>query len=497
MEVNFEGKKLSCLDSRLQEVSGVEQTQEIKLTEGMPDVGQVLCAWGQPILRGKEWRGDSVSVSGGMMVWVLYQAEDGGMQTCIDAWVPFQMKWDLPAGSGEGAIRAQLLTRFVDARSVSPRKILVRCGISAMVTALVRKNQEVSVPQGQEEGVELLKVTYPVRLPQEAGEKTFLMEETLSVPESMPAPQKVLYYRMEAKITDKKVLTGKLVFRGNGLLHVLYAGEDGTPVCWDFEVPFSQYTDLEGEYSSDAQADILLMPTSMELDLEDGAFRFKCGMVAQYLIMDRHLLETVEDAYCPGRELTMNTRILELPVMLENRREMVYGEQTLPVGAASVVDLCFWPDTPKQMRVENGIAMELPGVLQALYYDEEGAMRAGSARWEGSMTLAADDNTSIMAFPGASQVQAAAGSGGIQAKLELPMEVNAWAEQGFNMVTGVELGEKRQLDPGRPSLILRRAGSKGLWDMAKTCGSTMEAIRQANGLQGEPAAGQMLLIPVP
>ena len=58
------------------------------------------------------------------------------------------------------------------------------------------------------------------------------------------------------------------------------------------------------------------------------------------------------------------------------------------------------------------------------------------------------------------------------------------------------LSAKRSKDPNRPSLILRRAGDQCLWDIAKAAGSTMEAIRKANGLSGEPAPEQMLLIPV-
>ena len=498
VEVNFESREFSWLDTVLQEMTTSEQSQEIKLPDGMPDIGQVLCAWGQPIVRGKEWRSDSVSLTGGMMVWVMYLPEDNSGVRCIDAWIPFQMKWDLPAGAPEGSIRLKQMARFVDARSVSPRKIMVRCGMAAAVTAMAEKQIEVYAPSGDTQGVKLLKVTYPIRLPQEIGEKTFLIDETLSLPESTPQPEKIFYYRFEPRITDKKVLTGKLVFRGNGLLHVLYAGKDGRLNSWDFEVPFSQYTDLSNEHSSDAQADIIPNATSLELELEEnGNFRVKCGMVAQYLITDKVLLETIEDAYCPGREIEMQSKILELPVLLENRREMVYAEQALAAGASGIVDTCFLPDFPRSMRMENGVSLSIPGNFQTLYYDEEGALRSASSRWEGNVTLPSDENSSLSATVGATVPQANPGSGGIQLKAEIPIDVTATADQGFPMVTGVKLGQECRLDPGRPSLILRRAGTKRLWDIAKDSGSTVEAIQQANGLQGEPVPGQMLLIPVP
>ena len=71
MEHNFQKRRISCLDTVLQQVQNGEQTLEIKLPEGLPDVGKVLMAWGQPVLRSKEWREDFIQFSGGMMVWVL------------------------------------------------------------------------------------------------------------------------------------------------------------------------------------------------------------------------------------------------------------------------------------------------------------------------------------------------------------------------------------------------------------------------------------------
>jgi len=53
-----------------------------------------------------------------------------------------------------------------------------------------------------------------------------------------------------------------------------------------------------------------------------------------------------------------------------------------------------------------------------------------------------------------------------------------------------------QPDPNRPSLLLQRMGEGDLWSLAKATGSTVDAILDANGLQGEPAPDQMLLIPV-
>ena len=498
MELQFKKSICAYLDTPLREIQNIEQTQEIKLPDGMPDIGRVLAAWGQTLMRGKEWRGDSIVLSGGMMVWVLYAPEDTAEPRCVEGWIPFQMKWDLPDHTPEGKIRVSCLTRFVDARSVSARKLMVRAGAAAMAEAFAPKETEVYAPENVPMGVELLRTNYPVRLPKEAGERAFLMDEDLTLPGSVPQPEKLLYYTLRPEVTDQKVLGNKVVFRGNGNLHILYRSGGGQLHSWDFPLPFSHFSELENSHSTDAQADILLCPTSLELELDDeGHLRLKCGIVGQYLVTDQQMVELTEDAYSPGREIRVQQEMLELPAVLENRRENIFGEQTIPGEADLAADVQFLPEFARVRGGENGVTVEAPGTVQVLYYGEDGILKSATGRWEGRQEIPADENSRVTAIPiTAPEPQLMLGSGSMTAKMELPLQMTTTASQGLPMVTGLELGEEREPDMTRPSLILRRAGDSRLWDIAKSSGSTVEAIRRANHLEAEPAADQMLLIPV-
>ena len=146
MELKFEKKGIKVLNPLLREVQAQEQTQELRLTDGMPDLGRILGTWGQVILRSKEWRGDSITCSGGVMAFVLYAPEDGSEVRTMESWIPFQMKWDLDDGRRDGEIRIQPLLRFLDARSVSPRKMMLRCGVSALAEAFRQDTAMVSIP---------------------------------------------------------------------------------------------------------------------------------------------------------------------------------------------------------------------------------------------------------------------------------------------------------------------------------------------------------------
>ena len=70
MEQEFEKEKLSYLDTQICRIQNSELTQELKLPDGLPDVGRILTCWGQEILRTKEWRLDGIFITGG--VWHGY-----------------------------------------------------------------------------------------------------------------------------------------------------------------------------------------------------------------------------------------------------------------------------------------------------------------------------------------------------------------------------------------------------------------------------------------
>jgi len=498
LDLQFQKEACSCLDAVVNEAQNMEQPQEIRLPDGMPDIGRVLAAWGQPVLRGKEWRDDSVALNGGTLVWVLYAPEDGTQPRCMESWIPFQMSWALPEGTAEGQLRVRMLPRFVDARSISARKLMLRGAAAVMVQAYAPVQKEIWNVREAPEDVQLLRVRHPVRLAKEAGEKPFLLDEDLTLPGSLPEPEKLISYSIRPEITDQKVMGDKVVFRGNGNLRILYRSEEGQLHSWDFPLSFSQYAQLQSSHSADARADVALCPTSLELEMDaEGHLRLKCGLVGQYLVDDLQLLDVIEDAYSPGREVQIEQSTLTLPAVMDSRRENMFAEQTLPADANLAADIRFLPDFPRMYPGEAGVRMEQPGVFQSLYYDENGTLQGASARWEGSRDWQEDPESQITAVPlpgGEPQISLSEGS--MTLKSELPLGITSSIRQEIPMVTGISMGDLREPDPMRPSLVLHRAGEGRLWDIARENGSTVEAIRKANGLQEEPTPGQMLLIPV-
>lgn len=494
MQLQFSKSAIRCLGTALQDVRAAETTQELRLPEGMPDIGRVLTTWGQVQLRSKEWQGSSVLITGGVMTWTLYAPEDGTEPRSVESWLPFQLRWELTKTDREGSLRVQPLLRFADSRSLSSRKMMVRAGVSAQIQGVYPMEQEITTAGELPEDVQVLTNTYPVRLPVESGEKTFLVDEELTLPET--GAEKLLGVMVTPEISEKKVLTNRIVFKGMLNVHLAYRDADGRVHSRNLPSAFSQLTELDRGYSAEAQTDIRMAVTSLEADLDQGKLRLKCGLTAQYLVDDRHLLELTQDAYSPFRQIKVESSEIKLPVILEDRTEFMTAEQTVPGQHGQPADMVFLPEFPRTRQTEDTAEMEFPGMFQGLVYDENDALQSISSRWEGKLSLPAHENSRIQSSVTGGDVQPMTSADGMILSAPLSVGMRTVANQEFSMVNALEFGELQEPDQTRPSLILRTAGGESLWELAKSSGSTVAAISAANGLSGEPTSEQMLLIPV-
>lgn len=495
MELQFERSVCPCLQTLTCQVQAQEQTQEVRLPDAMPDIGRVLGCWGQALVRGKEWRGDGMAVSGGVLAWMLYAPEDGSQPRCVDTWIPFQMKWDFPEARRDGTICTGVTVSSMDARCVSARKLMVRSGLQAWGEALEPVDVELYSPGTLPEDVQLLENSYPMEMPKEAGEKLLELQE--EVPSDGLQAQKLCRLRALPEIREHRVMTGRLIFRGDVTVEAVFHEENG-PITKQWQLPFSQFVDLDRDYGNHAVAWLLPVVTALELDQgENGDLSVKCGLAVQYVIYDRAVIRVVEDAYSPRRPVQLQQQSLCLPARLDTQQQNITIKHRLREDDSTVLD-CQWLSGCPQVQ-QNGeeAQIRIPGQFQILSQDGSGTMQGSVGREEGAWDLPSQrDNRLRVTVRPAGKTSAERTADGTELTQELAVEAEVFTQQGIGMVSGLSLGEETEPDPGRPSLILRRKGENSLWQLAKHCGSTVEAIQNANHLTEEPMEQQMLLIPV-
>ena len=293
MELEFEKQELSCLRRITGDTVTGEQTQEVRLPEGMPDALSVVAVWGQVLLRSKEWRSGGMNVSGGVMAWVLYAPEDGTEPRSVEVWLPVTGKFAFQESKREGAVMVSARVCSVDARTLSARKMMVRATVGLLAQALEKTQTTVCLPAEMPKDVQLLHRTYPAVLPREAGEKQFMVDEDIMTD---TAVRKLLACQVQPVVTEQTAAGGRVVFRGECRVHLVYMNENDEINVADAVLPFAQLSDLDRDYDKDASCCVWLQLGSMDAQLRDGSIHLQCSLAGQYMIYERQLLEVVEDA---------------------------------------------------------------------------------------------------------------------------------------------------------------------------------------------------------
>ncbi len=499
MEVKFQKKPLYCLRPFFNKICTQEQTQEIRLPDGYPDIGRVLGCWGQPVIRSKEWRGSFASATGGITAWVLYAPEDGTEPRVLDAWIPFQCRWDFPEPFEDGSLILSPSLVNLDGRNTSARKLILRASVDTYGQAMGKWTEQLPMPENVPEDIQLLKRNYPVDLPVEAGEKQIQLDEIIDVSAVQPPIQKIISYALSPRITEEKILTNRLVFHGQSSLDMLYLSDDGAVHAWKSEIPFSQYTELDKDYENATQAALVPVLTAAELDWnEEKQLVLRGGIAAQYTIFEREMIELVEDAFSPNREVTVLTEEMTLPILLDTMRLACTAEGKCPQDLEQLLDVSAMADYPTFQQGEEGGQIGFDGRFQMLYKNEEGRLMGEQLPFTASQKLqTAPENMVLLWLGKPEDIQSVMDSQGTKIVAQYPVTAQIFNQQPISVISELELGQMREKDPNRPSLIIRKAGQDGLWNLAKRCGTTVAAIQEANKLTQEPEEEMLLLIPVP
>lgn len=496
MEVKFHGENCRYLKGVADQIQTQEQTQEIRLPDAMPDIGRVLSCWGKIMVRSKEWHGNGMAVSGGVMAWALYVPDGENTPQCVEAWIPFQLKWDFPETETDGTILLEPVLRGIDARSISARKMMIRTTVAVRGQGLERTNCELFSGKEVPEDVQLLTNQYPMEIPWEAGEKLMQVDEEIPLSEIPHGVEKILRYDFTPVIHEKKIVASRVVFRGVGKIHMLYLSENVLHT-YDAELPFSQFIDLEEEQSIGATVIMLPMLTNLELEKTEERLHLKAALAVQYIIYKRILVSVTEDAYSVRRQVTLIQQEFQLPAILEYRQESMDYQKDISLTVDRVVDSDCRFDAPRRQQNGENAQIVLGCAAQVLYYDISGNLQSGNARFEEVYTLPADNTTIVdCCVIGEKRPNAIADGDVLHVSGNAMLLITSRCNPQRTMVSGLEFGETVQADPMRPSLIICRFTGGDLWSLAKGSGSTVTAIRQANGLTDEPEFGRMLLIPV-
>ena len=225
-------------------------------------------------------------IAGGVQICALYACETDEIARAVDAYLPFTLRLDHPAAGEDTQALLDCRICAADARLVNSRKILFRAEVGAQILGYSSASADIPLLKETPRELQLRCRTYPLRLPVETAEKSFLLSEELPLPAGQIAAEKIAAVSVLPEITEQRLAGSKAVFKGTLQVRILYFAADRSLNTFSQSLPFSQYCPLQADYDEDAMQ-LLPLVTGCDAQLltPSGAsgFLLSVNLLAQCL----------------------------------------------------------------------------------------------------------------------------------------------------------------------------------------------------------------------
>ncbi len=476
-----------------------EETLESIVPDAFPDIARIVSASGKVLLKDKEAGEGTLRLTGSARVTVLYIPEGEELPRALEVSIPFQCVRDDPRFHAGCPVLADIQAPSADARTINPRKMLVRVELSAWTAAYERERRELSadLTGGEGEGLQKLIVSKKCCVIPDVSEKTFTFSDVLRPPASRPEVEELLSYRAELGASDAKSIGKKLVLKGDVQLCVVYRSGDGVNQA-RFELPYSQILDI-GELPDEAEPEVTVTLKSVDCQTREGELEVALEVLAQAAVWERRSIALISDAYCVGQPIDVERAPVRLCTVLERSARRELGRRLCESGipAKQVLDCAAVVSSMAGAPAEGGMEFTAQVKVAVLYLSEDDALCGVETDVPVTCRVELPEgcDCSCRCRP-VGEATAVPVTGGLEVRFEAEFTWTLTKEEQMNCVAEVKPSNVQDIGV-RPSVVIRRVErGEALWDIAKACGSTVSDICSANDLPADEAAvGALLLIP--
>ena len=502
MELTFQTSRMPYLKQILHEVRSQEETSETIVPDSYPDIGSIVDSYAEAVLRGKDCRKGSITISGGVKGGTTYLPEDGTWPRNLEYYIPFTMKLENPNLTEQAQVLCSVKIRSVDGRMINSRKAMLRVSVCCQITAYEQAEEPVFQLLDRPDELQVRQSSYAVQLPLETAEKSFVVSDSLELPMGYPPISQLYKQCCRLELTDQKLVANKAVFKGNAVCKLLYFSDDQKLHSFQQSLPFSQYCELRSDYDDEA-AEILPVITGYDLELEDQTDtrrgQLTIHVLAQCTILGNKNLLLTEDAFATQGDLNAEWYTYEFSSCLDRQKSVQSVLQHLKGDIREILDIDTYTDIPEVKQGRDTAAVKVPICCHILGYNSAGDLTAleGRAAFEQEWKVSQDVSCVPWSIRECSSYSSLV-SDGAEIRCEIAADIMCFGGQPLRCLKQGALESTQERDSQRPSVILRRVErNTPLWELAKKSSAREDAIRTVNHLEGERLQeDRILLIPV-
>lgn len=476
------------------------------LPDYCPDIAAVLKCSLDPRIQTRQQSTDRLLADGTALVRVLYLDEERKCVRCCEFSQPFSATFQLPAIPPGASIILSAKTDYVNCRAVSPRRLDIHGAFTVKLTVTAEgSNQVVADILG--DGVFTRKRAVVFSVPAASTEKVFTVSEVLELGSGQPA-EMLVRSEVVPTVTDFKVLANKAILKGMLLIRALYVTDslNGHTETTIQELPFSQIIDVEG-LSEDWTCEVELSSLADDLQVsssqngENGLLSVSTKLLAMVRCYRTGQAEVVTDAYSARCPLSMNAKRLSVSQLLGIRRDTQTVRETFDLPSETMKDVVdVWCETgPAAVRIEGNRSLLDSRLLVCMLVRDAGGEISYYERAD-NFTLEYDEAcTDMHATLQPCRVEySVTPSKQMEIRVEMAVTRRCYLTEEGDAVYEAMADESAVFPAEKAALKIYYADrGESLWEIAKSCHTSMQAVMEENHLDADVLSEDaMLLVPL-
>ena len=509
---------------------------DVILPDYCPDIVKVLKCTVNACVSSTQVQGRQMTLEGMCTVHLLYLGEDSAGSSLqlrsIDTRMPYSKTVDLKGEAQRLLVLAQMDSSYCNCRAVSKRRLELKLSLSYRVCALSAGEQQLigdsaedtQQPQGLQLRKRMLEQCCFVAQPREIID----IREELELGGSKPAVRSMISSRGCAVMSDHKLISGKIVTKGELRITVLYNGESSTEEGaqsekeniqqMDFVLPISAVIDAPGADDGClclADYSLCELEISPKLDQngENTLFELEAKVSATAQVCRIQQAQVADDCYSTRYECEGQLRPLSFLESMQPVEEscLYKGEVELPEGVEEILSgwgqvsgsaVRFEEQEGKQTAV---LQVNLDLCLLALDADGSIQFYNKTEQMECPFAAGAGDDSRLLFCPQLTVVgfDYNRTTANLAVRCEVQVRGMLCRLKRCNLLEEVTVDESKPIEHDQDcSLTIYYADAgETLWEIAKRYHTAMQSVLEANSqLELSPQAGvskrEMLLIPI-
>ncbi len=485
---------------------------DFSLPDYCPDIQKILKCQVTPLITAQNLVGDRLEVEGVATLRVLYLDTAAETIRCSENSHPFSVSIALRQSADNAISFTRARVEYVNCRATSPRRLDVH-GAFSVCAKVIRQTQEEVVSRIEGSDIEQKTVTLDVSRSAGLAQQQFSVTEVLEIGGGKPPAETVVRNGVTACVQDFKIVSNKLILRGEAVLRVLYSPGIDSPAleAMEYEIPFSQMIDCAG-VTEECVCDVSLEVMNCKVDIksdssgENTLLETEIKLMATARAWQDAQITTVTDAYSTQYELSADYRqraFERLTGILSDTCTQKYTMEFDGGGVSKIIDLWNEISTVSAEIQNRQISYKgrLNVCLLALdsegkpFYQERMFDYMFSRDYSGSCASARCEPRVLLQ----ELSYRITGAASVEIKADIKLGAAVFEQTSCRAVSDISADEEhpREKDTSAALTIYYADPGESLWDIARVYCTSADAIREENGLAEDfiPENG-MLLIPM-